>query len=126
MSITIILCDVDILAEFGRFETGVFKEEDKLGAAEAEALSRLVKDPSEEEEKTPPGNSVAAELASQKRKSKKKSAFTDVSFIPTTSCSVERLFSQCKLIFSDKRNGMMPATLNRLAFLKMNKDELMD
>eukprot|EP00924_Labyrinthula_sp_SR-Ha-C_P001270 augustus_masked-scaffold_7-processed-gene-19.93-mRNA-1 protein AED:0.48 eAED:0.48 QI:0/-1/0/1/-1/1/1/0/320 len=106
--------DANILAEFGSFETGVFKvyweEEDKLDAAEEQALSRLVKDPSEEEEKTPPGNSVAAEFASQKRKSKKKSAFTDVSFIPTTSCCVERLFSQCKLIFNDKRNRMMPAT----------------
>eukprot|EP00924_Labyrinthula_sp_SR-Ha-C_P005720 augustus_masked-scaffold_14-processed-gene-3.4-mRNA-1 protein AED:0.43 eAED:0.43 QI:0/0/0/0.5/1/1/2/0/553 len=98
--------DADILAEF--------------------ALTRLVKDPSEEEAKTPPGNPVVAGLASQKRKTKKKSAFADVSFIPATSCTVERLFSQRKLIFSDKRNRMMPATLNRLAFLKINKDELMD
>eukprot|EP00924_Labyrinthula_sp_SR-Ha-C_P005392 snap_masked-scaffold_1-processed-gene-30.29-mRNA-1 protein AED:0.43 eAED:0.44 QI:0/0/0/1/1/1/2/0/182 len=122
--------DADTLAESGAFETGVFKvyweEEDKLDAAETTALSRLVKDPSEEEAKTPPGNSVLADIASQKRKSKKKSIFADVSFIPATSCSVERLFSRCKLIFSDKRNRMMPATLNRLAFLKMNKDELMD
>eukprot|EP00924_Labyrinthula_sp_SR-Ha-C_P000549 augustus_masked-scaffold_27-processed-gene-2.5-mRNA-1 protein AED:0.62 eAED:0.64 QI:0/0/0/1/1/1/2/0/355 len=85
----------EILVEFGAFETGVLKvyweEEDKLDAGETTALTRLVKYPSEEEEKTPP----------------------------------ERLFSQCKLIFSDKRNRMMPATLNRLAFLKMNKDELM-
>eukprot|EP00924_Labyrinthula_sp_SR-Ha-C_P005725 augustus_masked-scaffold_14-processed-gene-3.0-mRNA-1 protein AED:0.18 eAED:0.18 QI:0/-1/0/1/-1/1/1/0/490 len=122
--------DADILAEFGAFETGVYKvyweEEDKLDAGETTALTRLVKDPSEEEAKTPPGNPVVAGLASQKRKTKKKSAFADVSFIPATSCTVERLFSQCKLIFSDKRNRMMPATLNRLAFLKMNQDELMD
>eukprot|EP00924_Labyrinthula_sp_SR-Ha-C_P007715 augustus_masked-scaffold_28-processed-gene-1.0-mRNA-1 protein AED:0.43 eAED:0.43 QI:0/0/0/0.5/1/1/2/0/500 len=122
--------DADIFSEFSAFETGVFKvyweEEDKLDTGETTALTRLVEDPSEEEEKTPPGNSVAAELASQKRKSKKKSPFADVSFIPVISCSVERLFSKCKLIFSDKRNRMMPATLNRLAFLKTNKDELMD
>eukprot|EP00924_Labyrinthula_sp_SR-Ha-C_P002055 maker-scaffold_99-snap-gene-0.0-mRNA-1 protein AED:0.61 eAED:0.61 QI:0/0/0/0.5/1/1/2/0/224 len=122
--------DADILAEFGAFESGVFKvyweDEDKLDAGEATALTRLVKDPSEEEEKTPPCNSVTAELASQKRKSKRESIFADVSFIPATSCCVERLFSQCKLIFTDKRNRMMPATLNRLAFLKMNIDELMD
>eukprot|EP00924_Labyrinthula_sp_SR-Ha-C_P000696 augustus_masked-scaffold_7-processed-gene-1.50-mRNA-1 protein AED:0.42 eAED:0.42 QI:0/-1/0/1/-1/1/1/0/498 len=122
--------DADILAEFGAFETRVFKvyweEEDKLDAGETTALTRLVKDPSEEEEKTPPGNSVAAELASQKRKSKKKSPFADVSFIPATSCCVERLFSQCKLIFSHNRNRMVPATLSRLAFLKMNQDELMN
>eukprot|EP00924_Labyrinthula_sp_SR-Ha-C_P012455 snap_masked-scaffold_10-processed-gene-7.10-mRNA-1 protein AED:0.42 eAED:0.42 QI:0/0/0/0.5/1/1/2/0/455 len=122
--------DADILTEFDAFETGVFKvyweEEDKLDAAETTALSRLVKDPSEEEAKTPPGNSVLADIASQKRKSKKKSIFADVSFIPATSCSVERLFSQYKLIFSDKRNRMMHVTLNRLAFLKMNKDDLMD
>eukprot|EP00924_Labyrinthula_sp_SR-Ha-C_P013087 augustus_masked-scaffold_12-processed-gene-9.45-mRNA-1 protein AED:0.40 eAED:0.40 QI:0/-1/0/1/-1/1/1/0/443 len=122
--------DADILVEFCAFETGVFKvyweEEDKLDAGERTALTRLIKDPSEEEAKTPPGDSVLAELASQLRKSKRKSIFADVSFIPATSCSVERLFSQCKLIFSDKRNRMMPATLNRLAFLKMNKDELMD
>eukprot|EP00924_Labyrinthula_sp_SR-Ha-C_P002157 maker-scaffold_19-snap-gene-2.44-mRNA-1 protein AED:0.06 eAED:0.06 QI:0/0/0/0.66/0/0/3/0/315 len=115
----------DILAEFGSFETGVFKvyweEEYKLDVAEAEDLSRLVKNPSEEEAKTPPGDSVIAKLASQKRKSKKKSIFADVSFIPATSCSVERLFSQYKLIFSDKRNRMMPATLNRFAFFE---DEL--
>eukprot|EP00924_Labyrinthula_sp_SR-Ha-C_P007516 maker-scaffold_24-snap-gene-5.52-mRNA-1 protein AED:0.53 eAED:0.53 QI:0/0/0/0.5/1/1/2/0/184 len=122
--------DADILVEFGAFETGVFKvyweEEDKLDAAERKALSRLETDASEEEAKTPPGDSVTAEVFSQLRKSKKKSIFADVRFIPATSCSVERLFSQCKLIFSDKRNRMMPATLNRLAFLKMNKDDLMD
>eukprot|EP00924_Labyrinthula_sp_SR-Ha-C_P012114 maker-scaffold_26-snap-gene-4.5-mRNA-1 protein AED:0.30 eAED:0.34 QI:0/0/0/1/0/0.33/3/0/563 len=122
--------DANILAEFGAFETGVFKvyweEEDKLDAVERTALSRLETDASEEEAKTPPGDSVVAELASQKRKSKKKSTFADLSFIPATSCSVERLFSQCKLIFNDKKNRMMPATLNRLAFLKMNQVELMD
>eukprot|EP00924_Labyrinthula_sp_SR-Ha-C_P002701 snap_masked-scaffold_13-processed-gene-4.52-mRNA-1 protein AED:0.21 eAED:0.21 QI:0/0/0/0.5/1/1/2/0/180 len=122
--------DADIFSEFSAFETGVFKvyweEEDKLDTEETAALTRLVEDPSEEETKTPPGDSVVAELASQKRKSKKKSTFADLSFIPATSCSVERLFSQCKLIFSDERNRMMPGTLNRLAFLKMNKDELMD
>eukprot|EP00924_Labyrinthula_sp_SR-Ha-C_P009484 augustus_masked-scaffold_2-processed-gene-25.51-mRNA-1 protein AED:0.37 eAED:0.40 QI:0/-1/0/1/-1/1/1/0/579 len=122
--------DADILAEFGAFETGVFKvyweEEDKLDAAERTALARLVKDPSEEEAKTPPGDSVAAEVFSQLRKSKKKSIFADVRFIPATSCSIERLFSQCKLTFSDRRNRMMPVTLIRLAFLKMNKDEVMD
>eukprot|EP00924_Labyrinthula_sp_SR-Ha-C_P002188 snap_masked-scaffold_19-processed-gene-3.18-mRNA-1 protein AED:0.35 eAED:0.35 QI:0/0/0/0.5/1/1/2/0/251 len=122
--------NANILAEFGAFETGVFKvyweEEDKLDAAETTALSRLVRENSEEEAKTPPGDFVLPEFASQRRKSKKKSAFADVSFIPATSCSVERLFSQCKLIFSDKRNRMVPETLNRLAFLKMNQDELMD
>eukprot|EP00924_Labyrinthula_sp_SR-Ha-C_P016530 augustus_masked-scaffold_6-processed-gene-6.52-mRNA-1 protein AED:0.40 eAED:0.40 QI:0/0/0/0.5/1/1/2/0/408 len=122
--------DADILAEFGAFETRVFKvyweEENKLDEGERTALTRLVKDPSEEEAKTPPGGSMAAEVFSQLRKSKKKSAFADVSFIPATSCTVERLFSQCKLIFSDNRNRMKPTTLNRLAFLKMNKDELMD
>eukprot|EP00924_Labyrinthula_sp_SR-Ha-C_P016103 augustus_masked-scaffold_4-processed-gene-19.17-mRNA-1 protein AED:0.26 eAED:0.28 QI:0/-1/0/1/-1/1/1/0/578 len=122
--------EADILVEFGTFEAGVFKvyweEEDKLDAAERTALSRLETDASEEEAKTPPGGSVAAEVFSQLRKSKKKSIFADVRFIPATSCSVERLFSQCKLIFSDRRNRMMPVTLNRLALLKMNKDELMD
>eukprot|EP00924_Labyrinthula_sp_SR-Ha-C_P000593 snap_masked-scaffold_27-processed-gene-3.16-mRNA-1 protein AED:1.00 eAED:1.00 QI:0/0/0/0/1/1/2/0/62 len=32
----------------------------------------------------------------------------------------------CKLIINDKRNRKMPAILNRLAFLKMNQDDLMD
>eukprot|EP00924_Labyrinthula_sp_SR-Ha-C_P006920 snap_masked-scaffold_8-processed-gene-4.25-mRNA-1 protein AED:1.00 eAED:1.00 QI:0/0/0/0/1/1/4/0/180 len=113
--------DTDILAEFSAFVTGMIKEEDKLEVAEKRALFRLVKDPSEEEAKTPPGDSVVAEL----RKSKKKNSFADTSFIPVTSCSVETLFSKCKLIFSDKRNRMMPPTLNNLSFLKMNKDELM-
>eukprot|EP00924_Labyrinthula_sp_SR-Ha-C_P007648 snap_masked-scaffold_42-processed-gene-2.17-mRNA-1 protein AED:0.74 eAED:1.00 QI:0/-1/0/1/-1/1/1/0/498 len=67
--------DADILAEFGAFETGVFKvyweEEDKLDAGETTALTRLVKYPSEGEAKTPPGDSVLAEIASQRRKSKK-------------------------------------------------------
>eukprot|EP00924_Labyrinthula_sp_SR-Ha-C_P010256 snap_masked-scaffold_23-processed-gene-1.4-mRNA-1 protein AED:1.00 eAED:1.00 QI:0/0/0/0/1/1/3/0/120 len=77
--------DADILAEFGAFESGVFKEhEDKIDAGEATALTRLVKDPSEEEEKTPPCNSVAAELVSQKRKIKRESIFADVSFIQAT------------------------------------------
>eukprot|EP00924_Labyrinthula_sp_SR-Ha-C_P003504 maker-scaffold_97-snap-gene-0.1-mRNA-1 protein AED:0.14 eAED:0.14 QI:0/0/0/1/0.5/0.33/3/0/319 len=90
------------------------------------ALARLVKDPSEEETKAPSGDSVTAEVFSQLRKSKKKSIFADVRFIPATSYSVERLFSQCKPIFSDKRNKIISATLNRLVFLKINKDELMD
>eukprot|EP00924_Labyrinthula_sp_SR-Ha-C_P010698 augustus_masked-scaffold_49-processed-gene-1.6-mRNA-1 protein AED:1.00 eAED:1.00 QI:0/0/0/0/1/1/2/0/414 len=88
--------DADILAEFGAFETGVFKvcweEEDKLDAAEAEDLSRLEPDPSEEEAKTPPGEPVIAELVAQTRESTSKSSYADVSFIPATSCSVERLF----------------------------------
>eukprot|EP00924_Labyrinthula_sp_SR-Ha-C_P009004 maker-scaffold_2-augustus-gene-9.45-mRNA-1 protein AED:0.29 eAED:0.31 QI:0/0/0/0.5/0/0/2/0/399 len=81
--------DAAILAEFGCFETEVFKvyweEDDKLDAAERTALSRLETDSSEEEAKTPPGDSVLAQIASQLRKIKKKSAFADVSFIPTTS-----------------------------------------
>eukprot|EP00924_Labyrinthula_sp_SR-Ha-C_P001160 snap_masked-scaffold_7-processed-gene-15.10-mRNA-1 protein AED:0.93 eAED:1.00 QI:0/0/0/0.33/1/1/3/0/133 len=65
--------EADILVEFDAFETGVFKEEDKLGAAERTALSRLETDASEEEAKTPPGDSVATEVFSQLRKSKEKS-----------------------------------------------------
>eukprot|EP00924_Labyrinthula_sp_SR-Ha-C_P001740 snap_masked-scaffold_64-processed-gene-0.34-mRNA-1 protein AED:0.31 eAED:0.31 QI:0/0/0/1/1/1/2/0/268 len=107
--------DADNLVEF-----------DELDQAEVEALSSLVKDPSEEEVKTPPGDSVLTEFAAQKRKSRKKSTFTDVSFIPATLCSVERLFSQYKLFLNDKINRMMPVALNRVGFLKMNQDGFMD
>eukprot|EP00924_Labyrinthula_sp_SR-Ha-C_P005536 snap_masked-scaffold_68-processed-gene-0.86-mRNA-1 protein AED:0.41 eAED:0.41 QI:0/-1/0/1/-1/1/1/0/347 len=58
--------DAKILAEYGCFETGVFKvyweEEDKLDEEELVTLSRLETDPSEEEAKTPPGDPVIAEL----------------------------------------------------------------
>eukprot|EP00924_Labyrinthula_sp_SR-Ha-C_P003052 snap_masked-scaffold_50-processed-gene-0.29-mRNA-1 protein AED:0.30 eAED:0.30 QI:0/0/0/0.5/1/1/2/0/199 len=116
----------DCLLKYLEDDVKILAEYDKLDEEELVALSRLEIDSFEEDTKTPPGDSVLVEIASQKKKFKKKSAFTDVSFIPATSCSVERLFSQCKLIFNDKRNRMMPATLNRLAPLKMNKDELMD
>eukprot|EP00924_Labyrinthula_sp_SR-Ha-C_P005208 snap_masked-scaffold_1-processed-gene-24.37-mRNA-1 protein AED:1.00 eAED:1.00 QI:0/0/0/0/1/1/2/0/348 len=63
--------DVNILAEFGSFKTGVFKvywkEENKVDEEELVALSRLETDSFEEDAKTPPGNSVVAELTSQKR-----------------------------------------------------------
>lgn len=47
--------------------------------------------------------------------------FPDLTFIQPTSNVCERLFSQAKLIFTDIRKSMNPASLEMLLFLKVNK-----
>ncbi|ETI33442.1 hypothetical protein F443_19877 [Phytophthora nicotianae P1569] len=41
---------------------------------------------------------------------------------PPTSNTVERLFSQCKLVLTPQRTCMLPANIEMLAFLRVNRD----
>ena len=49
------------------------------------------------------------------------SAYVSTKFISPTSNDVERLFSLSKRIFSEKRRGLKPETLESLVFLKTNR-----
>jgi len=46
------------------------------------------------------------------------SNYDDVSWIPSTTCEVERFFSQCKLNHSDKRISLTNDNLEMIMFLK--------
>ncbi|EGZ17544.1 hypothetical protein PHYSODRAFT_501462 [Phytophthora sojae] len=41
--------------------------------------------------------------------------------VPPTSNTVERLFSQCKLVLTPQRRSMLPANFEQLAFLQVNR-----
>jgi len=42
--------------------------------------------------------------------------------VPSTSNTVERLFSQCKFAQTNHRSCMLPANFEILAFLRVNRD----
>ena len=46
------------------------------------------------------------------------SDYDDVSWIPSTTCKVERFFSQCKLNHSDKRIALTNDNFEMIMFLK--------
>ena len=48
--------------------------------------------------------------------------YCDLSFVPCGTVSVERLFSQAKLVLREQRNRLAPKTLECLLFLKANRD----
>ncbi|MEY3420166.1 MAG: hypothetical protein RIR48_446 [Bacteroidota bacterium] len=50
-----------------------------------------------------------------------RSGYDDVSWIPATTCEVERFFSQCKLNHSDKRVSLTNDNLEMIMFLKCHK-----
>jgi hypothetical protein len=49
------------------------------------------------------------------------SSFIDLRWIPSTSDTVERLFSTAKLMLTDKRTRLAPELLEAMLFLKANK-----
>jgi hypothetical protein len=49
------------------------------------------------------------------------SDYEDVSWIPSTTCEVERFFSQCKLNHSDKRIALTNDNLEMIMFLKCHE-----
>lgn len=49
------------------------------------------------------------------------SKYIDLDWIPPSSCEIERLFSQAKLIHTDHRRRMLPCNLEIVLFLKMNR-----
>ncbi|KAE9233905.1 hypothetical protein PF004_g9529 [Phytophthora fragariae] len=44
-----------------------------------------------------------------------------VKMVPPTSNTVERTFSQCKLVLTPQRRAMLPANIEQLAFLRVNR-----
>jgi hypothetical protein len=69
-------------------------------------------------------SNFAEEIIGRAKRSKLAAAgeYIDLSFIPTTSCKVERLFSRAKLNLSDLRKSMLPSNLEMLMYLHMNKN----
>ena len=65
-----------------------------------------------------PEEEVAARLAPRKT-----SNYYDVSWIPSTTCEVERFFSQCKLNHSEKRLALTNDHLEMIMFLKFHKQK---
>ena len=65
-----------------------------------------------------PEEEVAARLAP-----KNTSNYEDVSWIPATTCEVERFFSQCKLNHSERRLALTNDHLEMIMFLKFHKQK---
>ncbi|KAG3109977.1 hypothetical protein PI125_g10430 [Phytophthora idaei] len=64
--------------------------------------------------------SFAQQALKRRRLTGPSEVYVDTAFIPPTSNICERLFSQSKLIFTDQRRVMKPATLEMLVLLKAN------
>ena len=60
-------------------------------------------------------------IQTKKRKLETKSKYMDMSYIPATSNVVDRFFSQCKNVLTDKRQSMYPINFEAVMFLKMNR-----
>jgi hypothetical protein len=56
-----------------------------------------------------------------KRRRVIESKYRSTEHVLSTSNLCERLFSQCKILMSDRRKSMHPQTLNEILFLKANK-----
>jgi hypothetical protein len=101
----------------------------KLTTSEARAMSRFEVDPdtcgSKQKERS--SNSYATEILRGGKK-KRAAEATSVTYsdlakmVPPTSNTMERLFSQCKLILTPQRACMLPANFEMLAFLRVNRD----
>ena len=63
--------------------------------------------------------SVVAEVALKKARPDA-SRYINLDWIPPSSCEIERLFSQAKLIHTDHRRSILPCNLEIVLFLKMN------
>ncbi len=61
-------------------------------------------------------------IKAKKQRNNTNKEYIDLKFIPPTSNIVERLFSKSKLILSDVRKSMLPANLEMLLFLKVNRN----
>lgn len=49
------------------------------------------------------------------------SKYVNLEWIPASSCEIERLFSQAKLVLNDHRRRMLPCNMEIVLFLKMNR-----
>lgn len=110
------------------FENGVIKvirgDENKLTTAEKAALLPFKIDPTTVAARTAittTATTVVDEILSNKKKDKPK-MYQDLTFIPPTSNSVERLFSVCRYLLPDNRKSMTPESLEQKLFLRVNSD----
>jgi hypothetical protein len=112
------------------FESGVVKIirglEDKLTEDEASALEPFLLPAAPEtvvaDTDVHEGpKTIVDEILSEKH-SCKSSKYQDLSYIPATSNSAERLFSVCRYMLPDNRKSMAPETLERKLFLRANAD----
>ena len=49
------------------------------------------------------------------------SKYISLSWIPATTCEVERLLSLCRHIYSEFRQAMTPETMEILAYIRVNR-----
>jgi len=110
------------------FENGVIKvirgDENKFTTAEKAALLPFKIDPTTVAARTAittTATTVVDEILSNKKKHKPK-MYQDLTFIPPTSNSVERLFSVCRYLLPDNRKSMTPESLEQKLFLRVNSD----
>uniref|UniRef100_H3H9K3 HAT C-terminal dimerisation domain-containing protein n=1 Tax=Phytophthora ramorum TaxID=164328 RepID=H3H9K3_PHYRM len=101
----------------------------KLNASEARSVQRFVVEPeaSAGKRKERSDDNYASDIL-QGRKQPRNACATSISYdpltkvVPPTSNTVERLFSQCKLLLTPQRTCMLPANFEMLAFLRANRD----
>jgi hypothetical protein len=55
------------------------------------------------------------------RKKSRKTRYMNLTWIPATTCEVERLFSVCKHIYSEFRKAMTPETMEIFLYLRVNR-----
>ncbi|KAG6611487.1 uncharacterized protein IUM83_15634 [Phytophthora cinnamomi] len=67
------------------------------------------------------GDSIAKE-AFKRRKVAKRAAYEDIAYVPPTSSECERFFSSVKLVYTDLRKRLEPATLEKVICLLYNKE----
>ncbi|KAG3080131.1 hypothetical protein PI124_g19483 [Phytophthora idaei] len=100
----------------------------KLTASEARAMQRFVMVPKtsagKRKERSEDSNAIdIIRGGKQLRMSASSVHYCDLANeVPPTSDTVERLFSQCKLVLTPKRACMLPANFEMLAFLHAKRD----
>ncbi|ETN20170.1 hypothetical protein PPTG_03236 [Phytophthora nicotianae INRA-310] len=113
------------------FESALVKisNNTKLTASELRAVQRFIVEPiaTSGKRKERAASNYASEILRGGKQMRTAGAAT-VSFhelakvVPPTSNTVERLFSQCKLVVMPQRTCMLPANFEMLAFLRVNRD----
>jgi hypothetical protein len=126
------LADDSAIVHCVDFERGVCKiangAHSTLTAAERQAVAHLRKFPVSEEE-VPEGQTLQAnpkmtyfeELRLRKKRRNEPQEYINVQIVQSTSCSIERLFSDSKYILTDYRKSMSPILFQAILFLKKNK-----
>ncbi|KAE8972872.1 hypothetical protein PR002_g26375 [Phytophthora rubi] len=110
------------------FETGVVKviAGSVLSSAEEASLKRFEVTPATGKNRKEREEDYASLLVRSGGKKRIHSASTAsyaplVRLVPPTSNTVERLFSQCKLVLTPQRRAMLPANFEQLTFLRVNR-----